>query len=467
MSKDHLERRTYRKSPGRQYGYDYNPLRTPNDSSVRSNPTNAASRSGMMLAQRPDPRRTRQLMRQSIIASKRPGEDGIEQLEFSDQPNPEAGLVGSRSGRRSGARHSGAEEYGSNVRFVHHPIRQSRSGRADVPPLPFTSSLLVPSDDEYDEHDNDDEYGDIYRNEDWRDLAEVDPDLGIEESLNQRVRYTRTFDDDYDDEPSLRPARASSLRQPVPAKLTQRLSPALPERIYPDEDPNYEYEYEYEEDRSSVGQSKRGAKKKKLSRRGLLIGAGAAAVAGVGFAAIEYGPKVPQAVGTVGSNVEQQVQDAFNKGVSQGVDQARKEFVSSLDTLEGFTLEGAISAARLTREAYDVFVSPIVKFGATITGDVLQGMLKAFKTAREWLAGVYQDNATLIAIQKVLESWVNQVNLMPKQLDAITQSDLDGAQAYLRALQRKVADEKAKINATRTPTAASPTAVLPPPAKKK
>jgi hypothetical protein len=87
-------------------------------------------------------------------------------------------------------------------------------------------------------------------------------------------------------------------------------------------------------------------------------------------------------------------------------------------------------------------------------------MLNAFKTARQLLAGIYQDNATLIAIQKVLESWVSQATTMPMKLDAITQSDLDGAQAYLSALQKKVNAEKAQVNATATPVSTStPTTV--------
>jgi hypothetical protein len=127
-----------------------------------------------------------------------------------------------------------------------------------------------------------------------------------------------------------------------------------------------------------------------------------------------------------------------------------------LNNLEGFTLEGAINAARLTRVAYDVFVSPVIQFGSTITSDFLNGMLRAFKTARGWLAGAGQDNATLEAIQKVLESWSSQVTNMPKQLDAITDTDLDGAQAYLRALQRKLDQEKALLNNPQgTPTPAT------------
>lgn len=115
--------------------------------------------------------------------------------------------------------------------------------------------------------------------------------------------------------------------------------------------------------------------------------------------------------------------------------------------------------------AYDVFVSPIVHFGSTLTGNFLNGMLSALKTARGWLQGAYQDNASLAAIQSVLESWVSQVNSMPKQLDAITDTDLDGAQGYLGALQTRLAEEKAKLNnsSSTTNTTSTPNAQSTPP----
>jgi len=435
MSKDHPERRMYRRSPGRQYGYEYDPLRSQNDSKSPRGET--ASRSGMLLAQRPDPRRTRQLMRQSIIASKRPIEDEAEQLEFDDHPyDGDEDLYEARPSRRPVERHEEPEPYLTPIRRRYRGIQpEERPSRRDLPP---TSALYLPEDDEY--------------GDDWRDMVDVDPDLGVDETLNERLRYDN--DDDYQDDGE-EPGRALALRQRLQPKLTRRLEPEESEHAYPEEDENYDYEYEFAEGQAAARPVKgKAKKKKKLSRRGLLMGAGAAVVAGAGIAAYEYAPKIPQSVGDVSSNVEHQVQDAFNKGVAQGMDQARKEFITSLDNLEGFTLEGAITAARLTRVAYDVFVSPIIKFGATITGDVLKGMLSAFKTARGLLAGIYQDNATLIAIQKVMESWVAQSNTLPKQLDAITQADLSGAQSYLRALQRKIDDEKAKVNqpaATPTP----------------
>src|SRR5579863_9422380 len=88
MTKDRFERRAYRRSPGRQYGYEYDPLggqkqnetsqsgradtsvtgdRRPSRSDANSQ---SVSRSSGQLAPRPDIRRTRQLLRQSILASK-------------------------------------------------------------------------------------------------------------------------------------------------------------------------------------------------------------------------------------------------------------------------------------------------------------------------------------------------------------------------------------------------------------
>src|SRR6185437_1576943 len=170
-------------------------------------------------------------------------------------------------------------------------------------------------------------------------------------------------------------------------------------RVLPEEDYDEEADYE-EEEESAASTPRRKRRKSKMSRRGLLLGAGAVVGTAAIGAAYELGPRLPQVANEVGSNLEHQLQEAFNKGVAQGAEQARREIVTALDNLEGFTLDGAVTAARLTRVAYDVFVSPIVHFGSTLTGDFLNGMLSALRTARGWLAGAYQDNATLIAIQK-------------------------------------------------------------------
>src|ERR1700730_4408280 len=99
-----FERRAYRKSPGRQYGYDYDPLKRSSRSGTSqsgrgdtsgagnrwSTQEESTSRPGIQLAQRPDPRRTRQLLRQSILASKYPSAplqpDEIEQPQAARLP---------------------------------------------------------------------------------------------------------------------------------------------------------------------------------------------------------------------------------------------------------------------------------------------------------------------------------------------------------------------------------------------
>src|SRR6266516_7301324 len=88
MIRDRSERRLYRKSPGRQYGYDYDPLHSQSlpgncqqgrsSTSFQSDSLSAREGSGAstgrqtsgLLWPRPDPRRTRQLIRKNIIASK-------------------------------------------------------------------------------------------------------------------------------------------------------------------------------------------------------------------------------------------------------------------------------------------------------------------------------------------------------------------------------------------------------------
>ena len=191
----------------------------------------------------------------------------------------------------------------------------------------------------------------------------------------------------------------------------------------------------------------------------MLLGLGAVAVGGI--AAYELAPKIPQALNDVGTNIEHQIQDAYNKGLAAGAAAVRKEFITGLDTLEGISLSGAINAAKLTRVAYDTFVAPLITLAATVTGDFLNVTLKALIQGRGWLARINQDNDTLAALQTVIESWVKQVNSVPKEWKTMADSDLDAAQAYLRALQRKIQDEQAKLNApatTSTPTSPNPTA---------
>jgi hypothetical protein len=412
MPKVRTERKSYRKSPGRQYGYEYDPLHSRSGRSTAGQNEDwteddlqgsQSGTGGELLSRRPDARRTRQLMRKSIIASKT--RTGSEEAQFEEQ---------------EGEGHYPAEEqYEPNRRYI--PSRRPQSQELTHPHLPSTQELM-----------DEEEAGAPLA------YPEVDPDAGYEEAAELEPGYEERG-----------PYAYSALPPVASARQGMRPSRALDPR-YEDEYEDYEDEFVddgYEEEQPRNREPRR-RKKRKMSRRGLIVGLGAAAVGAGGVVAYELAPQVPQAIGAAGANIERQLQDAFNKGLSQGADNARKEIITSLENLEGFTLEGAVTAARLTRVAYDVFVSPVIKIGATVATDFLDAMLKSFKTARMLLAGVYQDNVTLQSIQKVLETWVAQVSKMPQQLDTITQTDLDGAQAYLRELQRKIEDEKAKLNGT-------------------
>jgi hypothetical protein len=396
MQKERSEQRGYHRSPGRQYENDYEPLYSRREQSQHRYTTSNAGRDGYSssrgasrpdteLLQRPDLRRTRQLMRQSIIASKRAANE-----EELTEPSDHSFLP--------------------------------------------TTSVLSPEEQDQDE---------------WQEVRTDEPDPDYEETYvsEESMVYPK---------PPVSPEPPTRRRTAIPPRASGRRTRPI--------EPGYEDDYEDEEEPPR----RRRRKKRKVSRRKLLVGFGIVAVGGAAIAAYEVAPRVPQALGDVGSGIERQLQDAFNKGVEQGANQVRREFVTALEELEGFTLQGAITAARLTRVAYDVFVSPIVQAGATITGNFLGALLAALKTGRAWLARIYQDNATLAALQTVIQNWVNEVSNMPKQLNAITQADLDGAQAYLRALQRKLDQEKALLNSQQPPSTptANPSPKASPPSKK-
>ena len=448
MPEDHLERKIYRKSPGRQYGYEYDPLQS---RSGRGSTDSTPSRSGMLYSQRPDPRRTRQLLRQNIIASKHSDDELL--LDDNDRLDTyDSSMIVDRS-RQSNDR-------SRPTRRIYHPP----SERFQPAPPPIPRVYHAPQEEA--RFVGADPYASSVRGGEVRHPASpprfVDPDLGIDEDEDldnlessaygyegyaispQRAQRQRSPED---------VNNAGKLRPPHPS-TTRRLSDE-PLEEQPAQENDEEYIFGVDEE---LPPGLHVVKKPSSSRRKFLIGAGIVAAGGIGVAAIasQANPKSP--LGQVLNNTDQQVQDAYNQGAAQGAEQAKRELLTSLDNIENFTLQGAIDAARLTRVAYDVFVAPIVQFGATLTGDFLTGMLNAFKTARNWLAGVNQDNATLAAIQKVLESWVAQVQSLPKQLDAITQTDLDGAQAYLRHLQQKIQDDLAALNKpTPTPQVKSPT----------
>ncbi len=415
MQRDRYEKRSYRKSPGRQYGYDYDPLHSqglngngqPGRSgvSMQSEPLNAREDSGSrtrrhtsgLLGPRPDPRRTRQLLRQNIIAHK--SKSGL--LDDTGQLDPEL-----RGHYASPDEDQGMYEDQEDSTL--YAYRRPRS--AQLPPA--IQERYVEMDEGYED--------DSFARE------RLDPDQG--------------YDYDYDGEEDFLAPRFTYTESPRVISGGSRLQPETGERGRRRSAP---LEYDEDEQEEVAARSKK-KKKKGISRRKLLLGA--AAVGGGALAVYELAPRLPGALEQAGTNIEHQLQDAFNKGVAAGEEAVRKEFINALDTLEGVSLEAAIGAAKLTRVAYDVFVSPLVTLAATVAEDFLSITLAALIKARSWLDQIGANNATLGALQTVLQSWVGQAHNMPKKLQTITETDLDGAQAYLRALQRKIQEEQAKLN---------------------
>ncbi len=427
MPKDNYERRAYRKSPGRQYGYEYDPLRSQyqvGQSQNDADSSSGAERSIQRLAQRPDPRRTRQLLRQNILASKKDQVALVDEPPETDSPlGVQAAPPGSAERPPRITRRFEDDEYADE--YEGRPESQSNRGRYRTPQEEYARAdgRGYASARRAAETERRHEPGD-----DWQDFGFVDPDIGYEDPLDQRVGYA---------EPPL--ARRA------PETSRRSLRPVQPQPDYDEED---------EEEEAAAHTPRRKTKKRGVTRRRLMLGLGIGAVAAGGLAVYELAPKVPGALSQAGTNIEHELQNAFNNGVAAGAEAARKEFITALDNVEGVSLQAAIDSARLTRLAYDAFVSPIVTLAATVTGDFLNITLRALIAGRGWLARINQDSDTLAALQTVLQTWVQKVNEVPTQLQSITDTDLDGAQSYLRGLQHTLQVEQAKLNNSATPTPA-------------
>ncbi|WP_069805964.1 hypothetical protein [Thermogemmatispora onikobensis] len=432
MTNERMERRLYRRSPGRQYNQeDYEDLRSQSYRGQTEHtrwPSASSSRtpSGSLLTRRPDLRRTRQLMRQSILASKREEMSLHSEGVLTAPPETEEELLPSARGR--------SHTLYSRELYATGGLRPSR--------LP--SRRPLPEEEEAEEEWSDEVIA----------IAEDEPEQYgfVTPEFEERYGQPGVAAGRYEDEPIDYEEEGSS-GEPIPPvrrRATRHLATrrlAEPEFFPPEEAEEEEEHYEEEKPRR---------KKRFLTRRRVLVGLGVAATGGAVVAASQLAPKIPETIGNTASNIERQVADAFNRGFQAGADSVRKELISSLENIEGVSLDAAIAAARLLRTAYNVFVSPLLTLAANVTGDFLNVTLRAFKQARQWLANIGQDNQVLAALQTVLENWSTQVKQMPKQLQAITDADLDGAQAYLRGVQRKIAEEKAKLNASGQQATPSP-----------
>jgi methyl-accepting chemotaxis protein len=169
----------------------------------------------------------------------------------------------------------------------------------------------------------------------------------------------------------------------------------------------------------------------KIARRALLAGVGiGACVAGVELA--------PTAMKKLGEYTQAEVQDAF----SAGVDSGRKAILDELSQIEGLTIDGAIATAELTRLAVKFIVLPLSRLVSTIEGGALDVLYNALQSAKDNLAKINVHISQLDGIEQMVGQWRDAVNQLPTTLDKYANADIDSAESYLKALQKRIAHEK-------------------------
>jgi hypothetical protein len=169
----------------------------------------------------------------------------------------------------------------------------------------------------------------------------------------------------------------------------------------------------------------------KIARRALLAGVGVGAcVAGVELA--------PTALKKMGEFTQAEVQDAFGAGVDSG----RKAILDELSQIEGLTIDGAIATAELTRLAVKFIVLPLSRLLTTIEGGALDVLYNALQSAKDNLAKINVHIGPLDGIEQMVGQWRDSVTQLPTTLEKYANADIDSAESYLKALQKKITQEK-------------------------
>lgn len=115
---------------------------------------------------------------------------------------------------------------------------------------------------------------------------------------------------------------------------------------------------------------------------------------------------------------------------------ARDAVLDELGQLEGVSLDAAIRAAELTRQAVTVIVLPLARFVALIGNGALDLLLKSVDTARAAMSILHISTTLLDAFRDVVVSWRRGVSALPITLDRFLTADIMSAETYLRALKR-------------------------------
>lgn len=150
--------------------------------------------------------------------------------------------------------------------------------------------------------------------------------------------------------------------------------------------------------------------------------------------------------------VEQYTQDQLNTYFHNGFEAGRQALLGELGQVEGVSLEGAIQVAELTRLAVLYIVVPLSRLYATVTGDVLAILASGVLRARTILGALHITVSALDTVYNLLTTWQKNVTALPKKLGDYANADILSAEAYLKALQRKIVAESSTPLPTRSPT---------------
>jgi hypothetical protein len=178
--------------------------------------------------------------------------------------------------------------------------------------------------------------------------------------------------------------------------------------------------------------------RRRFGRRVLLVGAGAAACAGAGFAAVELAPKI-------GDGLKNELGNDFAAGVEAG----RQALAKELLALETIAVEDAVLVADITQFGAVHIIKPLADLASTVASGGLHVLAGAIKAGRDALGHLNINFGWLDSLSVLFQGWSDTIS--HDQLGQFIVTDVTLADKYLRSLRDKL-NQEAHPGATPTPT---------------
>ncbi|MBF6591836.1 MAG: hypothetical protein IVW57_15110 [Ktedonobacterales bacterium] len=128
----------------------------------------------------------------------------------------------------------------------------------------------------------------------------------------------------------------------------------------------------------------------------------------------------------------------IEKGAQLTETEVRQLLQREIGSLEGIALDDALKIAELTRKVVQYIVVPLARFLTTIGGDALGIVIASLQRVQQVLGVIRVQVSILDGLIGVMQAWQANVTLLPISLQAYANTDINGAEAYLRALKAKV-----------------------------